>query len=458
MKQEALTVVTPIDPERVEALSDFLTAIGDDVTRNEHVPFGDLKTVHFARWVILPARESETGGAPYPPQLVYSCSLDGTAQEHVAELLREARAGVDRIYGHCLGFPTGADATAVQVAAYLLGHAVRPSIFFVGMQGLTVARVHEDARLREVIEEHLDAEGARSGHFAGATPADVRTSIREHVAADPSLTREPVGPGPAPFRWYHWAGLVLATLPLLPFVVLLGGLVRLEELGDRRREGRARGAGGGKGAALSATEPHVAPSGPTELDEGPDDPRRRLDENIRAVTEREDQQVQNQLSHVVEVKPGWLRAAVLALILPVLDFGARRIYNQGDLLGVRTLHFVRWVMIDGGRRLMFLTNYDGSMLAYIGDFVHRSWQVPSVLTAIWTNTLRFPPSRWLVLDGARDVPRFTAFLREHAVPTQVWYSAYKGVTAGNKLNNDRIRRGLAGELGEEETRVWLRRF
>ncbi len=107
---------------------------------------------------------------------------------------------------------------------------------------------------------------------------------------------------------------------------------------------------------------------------------------------------------------------------------------------------------------MFLTNYDGSMLAYIGDFVHRSWQVPSVLTAIWTNTLRFPPSRWLVLDGARDVPRFTAFLREHAVPTQVWYSAYKGVTAGNKLNNDRIRRGLAGELGEEETRVWLRRF
>ena len=72
-----------------------------------------------------------------------------------------------------------------------------------------------------------------------------------------------------------------------------------------------------------------------------------------------------------------------------------------------------------------------------------------------------PVSAHPMADARRrraDVPRFTAFLREHAVPTQVWYSAYKGITAGNKLNNDRIRRGLEADLGEGEARAWLRRF
>ena len=191
VKQGALTIVTPVDPERVEDLSAFLTEIGDDVARNGHVPFVDLETVHFARWVILPARESETGGAPYPAQLVYSCSHDGTAEEHLAELLGKAGPGIDRIYGHCMGFPTGDEVTPVHVAAYLLGHAVEPSIFFVGMQGLTVARVREDAGLRTVDPgASRRGRGAqrplrrdRSGRGACIDPRPRRRRSRAHPGA-----------------------------------------------------------------------------------------------------------------------------------------------------------------------------------------------------------------------------------------------------------------------------------
>ncbi len=108
--------------------------------------------------------------------------------------------------------------------------------------------------------------------------------------------------------------------------------------------------------------------------------------------------------------------------------------------------------------MLFLTNYDGSMVSYVGDFVNKSWQIPSALTAIWSNTAGFPDSRWLVLDGARDIDGFTAFLRDHQVPTQVWYSAYKRSTNGNVLNNAGIRRGLFSDLDDREIQEWLRRF
>jgi hypothetical protein len=127
-------------------------------------------------------------------------------------------------------------------------------------------------------------------------------------------------------------------------------------------------------------------------------------------------------------------------------------------LGVSTLHFVRWEIIDGGKRLLFLTNYDGSMISYVGDFINKSWQIPSALTAIWSNTVGFPKTHWLILEGARDINRFTAFLLDYHVPTQVWYSAYKRFTTGNISNNEKIRRGLFGNLNEQETVEWLQRF
>ncbi len=116
------------------------------------------------------------------------------------------------------------------------------------------------------------------------------------------------------------------------------------------------------------------------------------------------------------------------------------------------------MIIDEGKRLLFLTNYDGSMISYVGDFVNKSWQIPWALTAIWSNTVGFPDTRWLILDGAKNINRFAAFLRNHQVPTQVWYSAYKRSTNGNIMNNARIRRGLFSDLVGLDTLEWLRRF
>ncbi len=443
--QGALTVITRIAPGRTESLRSLLNGIGDAVENNALVPFVQMTTVHFARWVILPERRSQADDATFPAQLVLSTSYDGPLDTHLEELVHVARRGFDSIYEHCVGYPDADGRTSASVLAYLRNHAVDHAAFYVGAWGVSVSRIHEESRLRNTIEEFLDRESVNTDGWTRWTAADVRRAVRDHVEGDPSLrcALEPLGPPVRTLPWYGRVGLTLVAVMLSPVLVLGLLLVRMKELGDDRREARRRATAVGE----ETTDRDVSQS-----------ERYVIDENIRAVTVREDHIVQNQLSHVVEVKPGWVRRAALGAVLPVLNFGARHIYNQGTLFGVSTLHFVRWVLIDGGCRLMFLTNYDGSMISYVGDFVNKSWQIPSALTAIWSNTVRFPPTRWLLFAGARDTSRFTAFLREHQVETQVWYSAYKRLTTGNIVNNARIRRGLLGDLDEADTLEWLRRF
>ncbi len=319
---------------------------------------------------------------------------------------------------------------------YLDRHAVPESIFYVGAPELDVERIRREGELRDAVEDFLDGFEAWRPPAAGPDPGEVRKAVLAFVRDRPELSwalADP-GPGPRPFPWYGWVALVLGGLLLAPLLAAWLVLVRLSEPGEGRPDRAGTEAPTG-GPAPGAAEAHV-----------------------QELREHENRIVQNELSHVVEVRPGWVPRTTLRLLFPLLDWAGRRIYNQGQLLGVRTLHFVRWVTIDQGRRVLFLTNYDGGMVGYVADFVERSWQIPSVLTAIWSNTTGFPRTRWLFLEGARDVVRFTAFLRDHQVPTQVWYSGYKTLTTGNIVNNAAVHRGLSGEMADQEAAGWLRRL
>jgi hypothetical protein len=439
VKQGALTVIVRIAPGRDDALRELLDGIGDAVEDSDLVPFPQFETLHFGRWFVLPEQRSALDDTVFPAQLVLSTNYDGELDDHLAELIGMARTGVDVIYEHCVGYPDAQQRTPHTIAAYLKAHAVDHAIFYVGAPGLDVMRIRQEARLRDGIEAFLDMKERETDRWAGWTPARIRDAVREAMRGRSDMRWAFESPGPAvrTLPWYGWMALTLIAVLILPLVVVGVILVRLQELGDD------------SGAVGDDTTP--VPEPVLSAQQG-------ADRQVRTVTAREDYQVQNQLSHVVEIKPGWIRRIALRAVLPVLDFGARYIYNQGSLFGVSTLHFVRWVVIDGGRRLMFLTNYDGSMISYVGDFVNKSWQIPSALTAIWSNTIGFPRTRWLLFGGARDIRRFTAFLRDHQVPTQTWYSAYKRLTTGNIVNNAQIRRGLIAPLDTDRTVRWLRRL
>ena len=147
---------------------------------------------------------------------------------------------------------------------------------------------------------------------------------------------------------------------------------------------------------------------------------------------REDVVTQNQLTLVTVIEPG--SSERVRAVMSAIDSYARRLAPPGSLIGISTIHFVRWLVIDHGRRLMMVSDYDGSWESYIDEFAEM---ILSGLDAIWQTSFGYPP------DGARDLPAFKHFLRTHQVPADVFFSAYPDETVLNIAHDTRLPRAPA---------------
>ncbi|HET9324030.1 MAG TPA: hypothetical protein VFO03_09140, partial [Gaiellaceae bacterium] len=160
----------------------------------------------------------------------------------------------------------------------------------------------------------------------------------------------------------------------------------------------------------------------------------------------------NPFTAVGQVKPGPFRALTITVVLFLLNWFARHFLKPGDLVGVKTIHFARWVFLDDRRRVLFASNYDGSLESYMDDFIDKlSWG----LNLVFSNGIGYPRTRWLIKDGCRDELAFKDYLRLHQVPTLVWYPAYGRLTALNVAANERLRRGLRAAVRGKEERAWV---
>jgi hypothetical protein len=163
--------------------------------------------------------------------------------------------------------------------------------------------------------------------------------------------------------------------------------------------------------------------------------------------------VTNQFSAFGSVKPGWFRLSTLIFIFWVLNFSTRQIYTRGRLARVGTIHFARWVFMDNRRRLLFASNYDGSLDSYMDDFINK---VAYGLNLVFSNGIGYPRTRFMLAGGAKEELTFKHYLRRHQVPTQVWYKAYPGLTTADLARNTQIREGIENQtMTEAEARRWL---
>jgi len=178
-------------------------------------------------------------------------------------------------------------------------------------------------------------------------------------------------------------------------------------------------------------------------------------DHARALGALEDHLAQNGFSAMGAVKPGWFRRATIAAVLRAIDYAARHVFTRGTLAGVTSIHFARWTMLDGDRRAIFTSNYDGSLESYMDDFIDK---VAFGLNASFSHGVGFPRTRWLFFEGARREEEFKDYLRAHQVPTPVWYSAYGQLSARNLANNALIRSGLWGAMSRADAATWLRRL
>ena len=163
--------------------------------------------------------------------------------------------------------------------------------------------------------------------------------------------------------------------------------------------------------------------------------------------------MQNHLASIVPIKPGPFRRLTLRVVLFAINLLARLVYTKGRLGKLTSIHFAHWSIIDGGRNLLFLSNFDGSWESYLDDFIEKAH---SGLTAVWTHGVGFPRTRWLIRDGASDGDAFKAWARISQLPSLCWYQAYPHRSVQNIDTSSLLCDGLHGAMTPEEERAWTR--
>jgi hypothetical protein len=157
---------------------------------------------------------------------------------------------------------------------------------------------------------------------------------------------------------------------------------------------------------------------------------------------------QNHLVSLTYVKPGLLRRWFLRLTLFFIGLLSRFWFNIGELGGIPTILSARWVLIDGGKRLLFLDHYGGAWDSYLNEFIDMGAVVG--LNGIWTNTFvkvqgsqyAFPETEYYFWKGAQVERPFKAYVRQSQIETIVWYSAYPVPATVNINTNTNVRQSL----------------
>ncbi|RYD61740.1 MAG: hypothetical protein EOP58_14325 [Sphingomonadales bacterium] len=174
---------------------------------------------------------------------------------------------------------------------------------------------------------------------------------------------------------------------------------------------------------------------------------------LREMARREDWIPQNHMGSLVLIKPGILRMIIIRAGHHALGLALRIIARNGYLGSMRTIHFAHWAMVNNKSRLMFFSNFDQTWESYLDDFIEKAH---AGLTLAWCCGVGFPPTRFLVKDGASHGRQFKEWARHSMTVSRFWYSAYKDLTAEQIERNFRIACGLRKpSLSAKEAAAWI---
>ncbi len=422
-------VMAAIDPAREAELRQLLESMnegpGQASASNPLIPFGQFDRLHFARLLILEDKTLNEvrayGGGPaptYPFSLAFLGDIDGGVDDFLRELVQRAGTGLRAIFSCCVGFNANAD-----LVSWMKSHHTSTVAGYVNWKGRTVRRIREEAALRKALVSHMASQAAV---FQKLGPRQVQVKLQQFLNTERAAERLKLsGENSTPIGWWiknllHMIGIPLLVLLFLPLLIL-GAPFFIIWLRH-----------------LEKTDPELC---------------WRVDQKYAdALSRLEDHDVTNQFSLLGNLKPGLFRLAVLIGVLLAVDYAARHVVRRGRLGRVRSIHFARWVFLDRKKRMVFFSNYDGTVESYMDDFINKAG---FGLNAFLCNGIGYIRTNWLVLDGCNDEQKYRNFLRRHTLPTEVWYKAYPGLTAIDLERNTRIREGLESpSMSEEEARTW----
>jgi hypothetical protein len=382
--QKILTIVARIKFGQEKALNDLLFEINANRNNNPYIDFCKIKSIHFGRWVII--HDDENGY-----RLVFSCTYNGKFEDVVKEFA-DATPGLDAIWGKCIEY-TGRD----RFLEFVRGNFQPASYRFFAFPNESAQTIRDKIAIRTRFQQ------------VAADRPDI-TAVKEFLD---SLHRVSYVP--------FWTAVEKIS-GWLSAQALAGGRAVLNNVGDMLAGVFARW----------GLEPHVpTPYSPIGT---PEEQKQRV-QHLIDLDRNESDFAQNQFTLVAEIRPErYLRMRFLMFVGRFLtDFG----YEPGSLIGVYTIHSLYWVILDGGKRAILMTNYDGNWSSYLGDFA----RLATLLDALFNNVKGYPPA------GLHQVNLFNSWIRGAQLICPLYYSAYPNETVLNIIRDREIADTLGREMG-----------
>lgn len=419
MSQNPITLLTPVRIDCFEKLNEILEKFKVGLNAGLNEKFNQLGTLHYARWFIL--REDsfrDKTAFPLPERLVFSSNFDGSEDEHVTGLVTVFPEYFDELYECCEGYPEAAARNTESRKNYLMRWKVNTTAFYVGAPERSLKQIQQEDRLKNFIWNFIN-----KNKWDGKSAVQIQKAIQKEVDANPELEWSKQQ---APTASTNWPGMIIMSLVILILLpVIIIWILVLHFFYERR-------------------------------DTNCEDRRSQLnDDLVRRLEAYEDLFNQNQFTQVLVMKPGKVRLITVQAQMLFARTLIKNLFVKGKLMGIPTIHFARWVLIDDNKHMMFFSNFDGSWNQYLCDFIDKSgWG----LTGIFSNTMNFPKTKFLFTGGAYDEEHFLAWSRGTQILTQVWYSAYHHLSIKNIVNNTLIRNELRKNLSEKQAQLFLKRF
>ncbi|WFU37902.1 hypothetical protein QA640_26005 [Bradyrhizobium sp. CB82] len=161
----------------------------------------------------------------------------------------------------------------------------------------------------------------------------------------------------------------------------------------------------------------------------------------------------------------WIRASLRIVTL----FG-RAFFTEGRLGDAPGIHFGHWHIIEGGRRYLFCSNYDGSFGGYLDDFINGA-TIGTTLAWRWTTLKRrgsaaigqpavdeprsFPPTRFIAFRGVKCELKFKSYARDSMLPQMYRFDARKKTVDEINLATG-LRDALFGERNDSNDDLIMR--
>jgi hypothetical protein len=419
IKQRPLILLTPVKADRINALTELLSKIKTAMQAGTESEFKKLNTVHYARWVILD-RDSfrDEPAIAVPPRLIFSSNYDGNEDDHLDDFVTVLEKYIDQVYECCEGYPEPAARTMESRKNYLKQWRIDTSAFYVGAPGRSLKQIEQENNLRNHVWSYVT-----KNNWDGKSAREIHHAIQKEVDSKPEFawSKQKIKvPGIQWLPLIAYGLLIIAVLPLMIIWILY--IFLFHELRDKYK-----------------------PTTPSQIP----------DSLVSNLEKDEDLFPQNQFTQVVVMKPGIVRQLNFRIWMLRTRVLASFMFVKGKLLNIPTIHFARWVLFDDKKHVLFFSNFDGSWQQYLGDFIDQSgWG----LSGIFSNTVNFPTTRFMVTGGAYDEEHFLAWSRSTQIPTNVWYAAYPHLSIKNIINNTKIRNELRDKLSEKQAQLFLKRI